>query len=193
MLTKKYEISDSSIIYLGDCLSVMPELVDSTIDSVVTDPPYGLNFMDANWDHGIPGVPFWREALRIAKPGAHLVAFNGTKNFHRLTCNIEDAGWEMLFEQAKWPSGGSSVEQGLIEIYKLIQLGQFKIFDHLSGVFEEFSQYHRDDNGKIVKVADDLLDAIRYAYMMRRHAIRKCDIGVIDDDDDNHQDDGKWY
>jgi len=58
---------------------------------------------------------------------------------------------------------------------------------------KSFSQYHRDDNGKVVKVADDLLDAIRYAYMMRRHAIRKCDIGVIDDDDDNHHEDGKWY
>lgn len=105
----------------------------------------------------------------------------------------EDAGWSMLFEQATWPDGGNSVEQGLIEIYKLIQLGQFKIFDHLSDVFEEFQQYHRDENGKIVKKMDDLLDAIRYAYMMRRHAIRKCDIGADYEDDDTPTDDGKWY
>jgi hypothetical protein len=73
----------------------MATLDAESIDSIVTDPPYGLSFMDKNWDHGVPGVPFWSEALRVAKPGAHLLAFGGTRTFHRLACAIEDAGWEI--------------------------------------------------------------------------------------------------
>lgn len=79
----------------GDCLEVMKELPDNSIDSVVTDPPYGLAFMSKAWDHAVPGVEYWAEVLRVAKPGAHLVAFGGTRTYHRLTCAIEDAGWEI--------------------------------------------------------------------------------------------------
>jgi site-specific DNA-methyltransferase (adenine-specific) len=73
----------------------MPELIPDSVDAIVTDPPYGLGFMGAKWDHGVPGPEFWREALRVAKPGAHLLAFGGTRTFHRLACAIEDAGWEI--------------------------------------------------------------------------------------------------
>lgn len=104
----------------------------------------------------------------------------------------EEAGWDMCAEHATWPDGGVSVEQSLIELYKLIKLGQFKIFDHLSDVFDEFMQYHRDEKGQIVKVKDDIISAIRYAYMMRRHAIRKCDIGVIYDDEKVQSDNSRW-
>lgn len=65
------------------------------MDSVVTDPPYGLSFMGKVWDHGVPGELFWVEALRVSKPGAHLLAFGGTRTHHRLMCAIEDAGWEI--------------------------------------------------------------------------------------------------
>jgi hypothetical protein len=82
-------------IVLGDCLDVMPRLPDACVDAIVTDPPYGLAFMGRAWDHGVPGVPFWTEALRVAKPGTHLAAFGGTRTFHRLACAIEDAGWEI--------------------------------------------------------------------------------------------------
>jgi len=67
----------------------------NSITGIVTDPPYGLSFMGKGWDHGIPGTEYWAECLRIAKPGAHLLAFGGTRTFHRLTCAIEDAGWEV--------------------------------------------------------------------------------------------------
>jgi site-specific DNA-methyltransferase (adenine-specific) len=79
----------------GNCLDVMREMDDASIDAVVTDPPYGLEFMGKEWDKGVPGVPFWAEALRVAKPGAHLLAFGGTRKYHRLACAIEDAGWEI--------------------------------------------------------------------------------------------------
>jgi site-specific DNA-methyltransferase (adenine-specific) len=64
-------------------------------DSIVTDPPYGLGFMGKEWDHDVPGGEFWVQALRVAKPGAHMLAFGGTRKFHRMACAIEDAGWEI--------------------------------------------------------------------------------------------------
>lgn len=66
-----------------------------SIDAIVTDPPYGLSFMGKDWDHGVPGVEFWTEAMRVAKPGTHLLAFGGTRTYHRLAVAIEDAGWEI--------------------------------------------------------------------------------------------------
>lgn len=82
-------------LFHGDCLDILPTLSADSIDSVVCDPPYGLSFMGKDWDHGVPGVPFWEAALRVAKPGAYLLAFGGTRTFHRLTVAIEDAGWEI--------------------------------------------------------------------------------------------------
>lgn len=79
----------------GECLSVMREIAPETFHSCVCDPPYGLKFMGKDWDHGIPGVPYWAAVLRVLKPGAHLLAFGGTRTFHRLACAIEDAGFEI--------------------------------------------------------------------------------------------------
>jgi len=90
-----YYQHDRATLYRGDCISVMAELPECSVDSVVTDPPYGLSFMGKDWDHGVPGEHFWSEVLRVAKPGAHLLAFGGTRTFHRLACAIEGAGWEI--------------------------------------------------------------------------------------------------
>ena len=83
------------IVHHGDCREVMATLDAESVDAVVCDPPYGLSFMGKGWDHGVPGEEFWTEALRVAKPGAHLLAFGGTRTYHRLACAIEDAGWEI--------------------------------------------------------------------------------------------------
>jgi site-specific DNA-methyltransferase (adenine-specific) len=82
-------------IHHGDCREVMATLDAESVDAIVCDPPYGLSFMGKGWDHGVPGVEFWTEALRVAKPGAHLLAFGGTRTYHRLACAIEDAGWDI--------------------------------------------------------------------------------------------------
>lgn len=82
-------------IHIGDCRDVMPTIDADSIDAIVCDPPYGLSFMDKEWDHSVPGEEFWREAIRVAKPGAYLLAFGGTRTFHRLASAIEDAGWEL--------------------------------------------------------------------------------------------------
>lgn len=89
-----------------------------------------------------------------------------------------EEGFNMLHEHAKWPDGGNGVEAGLLELYRLMDEGKFKVFSHLSDFFEEKMNYHRDENGKIVKTGDDLLDAVRYAYMMRRFAVQKATIGA---------------
>ena len=82
-------------LHHADCRDAMRAMQAESIDAIVTDPPYGLSFMGKGWDHGVPGLEFWTEALRVAKPGAHLVAFGGTRTFHRLAVAIEDAGWEV--------------------------------------------------------------------------------------------------
>lgn len=79
----------------ADCLEEMRKMEDNSISCIVTDPPYGLHFMGKDWDHGIPGEIYWKEAYRIAKPGSFLLSFGGTRTYHRLTCAIEDSGWEI--------------------------------------------------------------------------------------------------
>ena len=83
--------------YLGDCLEVMDKLEADIIDAIITDPPYELNFMGKGWDNA--GVSFnketWVKCLRLLKPGGYLLAFGGSKTFHRIACAIEDAGFEI--------------------------------------------------------------------------------------------------
>jgi DNA modification methylase len=79
----------------GDCLSVMKMFPDNSVDSIVTDPPYGLSFMGRKWDYDVPAVEVWAECLRVLKPGGHLLAFAGTRTQHRMACRIEDGGFEI--------------------------------------------------------------------------------------------------
>jgi DNA modification methylase len=126
----------------GDCLELLPTLEENSIDSIVTDPPYGLQFMGREWDklwrnetgadkayvertkgeltsraRKLPDYSatkpaqmqafhlVWaQEALRVLKPGAHLLAFSGTRTYHRMACAIEDAGFEIR-DQIGWCYG----------------------------------------------------------------------------------------
>ncbi len=88
----------------GDCLDVMKTFEDNSVDSIVTDPPYGLKFMGKKWDYDVPSVDVWKECLRVLKPGGHLLAFGGTRTYHRLVVNIEDAGFEIR-DQIQWIYG----------------------------------------------------------------------------------------
>ena len=90
--------------------------------------------------------------------------------------HYRDAGFFMLADRATWDGSSNSVEQGIYEIRDRMQKGTFKVFSSCRDFFDEFMQYHRDDKGKIVKVRDDVLDAVRYAYMMRRYAKSYGDI-----------------
>lgn len=91
-------------LILGDCLEKMAGLATNSVDTIITDPPYGISFMGRNWDQGVPGVLYWKEVLRVAKPGAMLMAFGGTRTVHRLACAIEDAGW-VIRDRIVWIYG----------------------------------------------------------------------------------------
>lgn len=84
-------------VIVGDCRVVLAGLPDCSVDAIVTDPPYELGFMGKSWDSsGIACDPVvWGECLRVLKPGGHLLAFGGTRTWHRLACAIEDAGFEV--------------------------------------------------------------------------------------------------
>jgi site-specific DNA-methyltransferase (adenine-specific) len=88
----------------GDCLEKLKELPDCSVDSVVTDPPYGLSFMGKKWDYDVPSVEIWAECLRVLKPGGHVLSFGGSRTYHRMACAIEDAGFEVR-DQIMWVYG----------------------------------------------------------------------------------------
>jgi len=86
---------ESIHLHEGDCLEVLRKLEDNSVDSIVTDPPYGLSFMGKKWDYDVPAQEIWEECLRVLKPGGHLLAFAGTRTQHRMAVRIEDAGFEI--------------------------------------------------------------------------------------------------
>lgn len=88
----------------GDSLEVLKKCPDNYVDSIVTDPPYGLSFMGKKWDYDVPSAELWKECLRVLKPGGHLLAFGGTRTYHRLVVAIEDAGFEIR-DQIQWIYG----------------------------------------------------------------------------------------
>jgi hypothetical protein len=93
-------------LHLGDCIEVMRSMADNSVDSIVTDPPYELGFMGKAWDaSGIAySVEMWREALRVLKPGGHLLAFSGSRTYHRMAVALEDAGFDIR-DQIMWVYG----------------------------------------------------------------------------------------
>lgn len=93
-MTKQHSKQGVNLI-LGDCLEKMKDIPDNSVDSIVTDPPYGLSFMGKKWDYDVPSKEIWQEALRVLKPGGHLLAFAGTRTQHRMAVNTEDAGFEI--------------------------------------------------------------------------------------------------
>ena len=103
-------------LLLGDCLYKLKELEDNSVDSIVTDPPYGLSaapnsgktskggFMGKQWDYDVPSQEIWEECIRVLKPGGHLLAFAGSRTYHRMAVRIEDAGFEIR-DQIMWVYG----------------------------------------------------------------------------------------
>ena len=119
-------------LMLGDNIESLQKLPDNSIDSIVTDPPYALTsikkrfgkegsapakfgtdgafqraskgFMGKEWDAEVPTVEFWREVYRVLKPGGHILSFGGTRTYHRMVVNIEDAGFEIR-DQIMWLYG----------------------------------------------------------------------------------------
>ncbi|NJQ18690.1 tyrosine-type recombinase/integrase [Pantoea sp. LS15] len=91
-------------LHVGRCEEVLKTLPDNSVDAIVTDPPYGLSFMNHKWDYDVPTVEQWQECLRVLKPGGHLLSFGGSRTYHRLVVNAEDAGFEIR-DQILWIYG----------------------------------------------------------------------------------------
>lgn len=97
------DLGDNLRLYKGDCRRLIASLPDNSVDSVVTDPPYEIGFMNRSFDStGIAfDVDLWKDILRVLKPGGHVAAFAASRTYHRLACAIEDAGFEIR-DQIDW-------------------------------------------------------------------------------------------
>ncbi len=133
-------------IILGDCLEVMRGMGENSVDSIVTDPPYGLAFMGKKWDYDIPSVDVWREVLRVLKPGGHLLSFGGTRTYHRLVVAIEDAGFEIR-DQVQWLYGSGFPKS--LDVSKAIDKAAGAEREVL-GVSTSARPNHASDNENIV-------------------------------------------
>jgi DNA modification methylase len=124
-------MSDVRVLH-GDCVELMRAMPECSVDSIVTDPPYELGFMGKAWDGaGIAySLDMWREALRVLKPGGHLLAFGGTRTYHRMACAIEDAGFEIR-DSIHWVYGSG--------FPKSLNVG--KAIDKAAGVEREVHGY----------------------------------------------------
>lgn len=84
-------------LYKGNMLDMLDNIEENSIDAVVTDPPYEIGFMGKSWDSS--GIAFqketWEKCFKALKSGGYLLAFGGSKTFHRIACAIEDAGFEI--------------------------------------------------------------------------------------------------
>lgn len=160
---KLYEDRDNGMFYVAKAWKASQQSANNAW-GVVKD-----------WGYGVP----------VAWPQDGLQNEKGRDDAVQQKVHYEKAGFKMLPEFATWPpyndngvmkSGGNSVEHGLYEIGDLMRKGKFKFYRGLTDLFAEFRQYHRDERGRISKTMDDLLDAVRYAYMMRRFAVRVGDL-----------------
>lgn len=92
-----YSSNENYKLYEGNMLDMLEVIEFNSIDSIITDPPYELNFMNKGWDNS--GIAFqketWQKCYEVLKPGGYLLAFGGTRTFHRIACAIEDAGFEI--------------------------------------------------------------------------------------------------
>jgi site-specific DNA-methyltransferase (adenine-specific) len=121
-MTKPYYVDQAVTLYHGDCRKVMASLTAASVDAIVTDPPYELGFMGKRWDAS--GIAYdedvWAQAHRVLKPGGHLLAFGGTRTWHRLAVAIEDAGFEVR-DSIAWMYGSGFPKS--LDVSKAIDKG----------------------------------------------------------------------
>jgi len=134
-------------LMLGDNIESLKKLPDNSIDSVVTDPPYGLSFMNKKWDYDVPSVDFWKEVYRVLKPGGHVLSFGGTRTYHRMVVNIEDAGFEIR-DQIMWLYGsGFPKSLNIGKAVDKIQGNEREVVGEMKGAGTPGSTF-TDENGR---------------------------------------------
>ena len=126
-----------------DCVVELKKMTDNSVDSIVTDPPYELGFMGKKWDStGIAyNVDLWKECLRVLKPGGHLLAFGGSRTYHRMAVAIEDAGFEVR-DMLEWIYACVSddteilTEKGFRHLYKTKQNDRIAVYDNQKNIYK---------------------------------------------------------
>jgi DNA modification methylase len=129
-------------ILKGNSLDLLPTLADNSIDAIVTDPPYELGFMGKTWDNsGIAySLELWQQCLRVLKPGGHLLAFSGSRTYHRMVVSIEDAGFEIR-DMISWISNKTFPKS--LNISKAIDKAAPRV-----GMFQEFAKHFAEQRNK---------------------------------------------
>jgi len=144
-------------LHHGDCLEVLRSLPDCSVDSVVTDPPYGLSFMGKRWDYDVPSVDVWTECLRVLKPGGHLLAFAGTRTQHRMAVRIEDAGFEIR-DMIAWVYGSGFPKS--LDVSKAIDKNNGEV-----GRLHKFTEWMRT-TGLSAKQINDATDTFMGSHYL---------------------------
>lgn len=160
----RYTLSPTATLFHADCRDALRSLPDCSVDSVVTDPPYELNFMGKGWDNtGIANDPaLWAEVFRVLKPGGHCAAFSASRTYHRMACAIEDAGFEIR-DSLMWVYGTGFPKSQNVALAMDKAAGAC---GHLAKSFnmkgggdrsEEFGENGRDFSIRHVPVTDDAI------------------------------------
>jgi len=141
-------------IYNMDCLEGMKKMESDSVDTIITDPPYGLSFMGKKWDYDVPSVEVWKECLRVLKPGGTALIFAGSRTQHRMAVNVEDAGF-ILKDCIMWLYGSGFPKATDIS----------KQLDKLNGKYfnEGFKQYLIDAKKKSGKTLKDINILLGYS------------------------------
>lgn len=144
----------------GDNIKLLKTLPDNSIDSVVTDPPYALTpskgakagFMGKLWDAEVPSVEFWSEVFRVLKPGGHVLSFGGTRTYHRMVVNIEDAGFEIR-DQIQWLYGSGFPKS--CNVSKQIDKKYGRIGYDLSEIKTKLKELYKSSGKTMAKIDDE--------------------------------------
>jgi site-specific DNA-methyltransferase (adenine-specific) len=129
----------------GDCLEVLKTFEDNSIDSIVTDPPYDINFNNEKWDNTniSTNVELWKELYRVVKPGGYLLSFTASRKYHRVASSIEDAGFEIR-DMIEWIYTGLSMPKSQNVALMIDKLkGNKKSYKNIN-TLEEFNKIRED-------------------------------------------------
>ena len=142
-------------LMLGNCLDRLKDLDDNSVDSIVTDPPYGIDFMGKKWDYDVPSTEIWEQAMRVLKPGGYLLAFAGTRTQHRMAVRIEDAGFEIR-DMIAWVYGSG-----------------FPKSHNVSKAIDKHSE-KPETNEKIIELKTQLIEMFDQCGLTKKKIDEKC-------------------
>lgn len=153
----KYPEDYLNKIICADCMVAMKDIPDNSIDSLISDVPYGLSFLGKRWDYDVPSVEVFKEMLRVAKPGATALIFAGARTQHRIATNIEDAGWILkdcimwIFGQGFPKSTDISKQIDKMKKEERKVIGEKIMPDMTSG---NYGQSKREYQNKIIQITE---------------------------------------